>query len=285
MTQDHCPACFEASSRAHVGLFLRKQPAGIVPLRHHPARKTLVGLFLARLLTALLFAATLSAAQNAQYITYEGTLGSARIGLTLIVKDPNTIIGGHYFYARYLTDIPITGAYQPGSLALQGTDGGAFTLRFKGNGSEAGKPLDFNNSVGLQGTWSKDGRQLAVDLTSGGISPAPASGRWYENITDQSDAVFEAKAQGFYKAVLAGDRAAAAKYTDFPLRINQNGKSRKIASASELTAQWDRIFTPAYLDLLRKDMPHDMSIIQGQAMLGAGEAYFGPKGATVLNLP
>jgi len=117
------------------------------------------------------------------------------------------------------------------------------------------------------------------------MSPVPASGRWYENVTDLSDAAFEAKAQAFYKAVLAEDRATAAKYADFPLRINQNGKSRKITSAAELTAQWDEIFTPAYLELLKKDMPHDMSVIQGQAMLGNGDVYFGDKGATVLNLP
>jgi len=245
----------------------------------------LSGLFTRIFLPIPVLAATLATAQDAQYISYEGTLGLTRIGLTLIVKGSNDITGGHYFYAKYLTDIPITGAYQPGSVSLKGMDGGAFALKFKGNGSEAGKPLDFTNSVGLQGTWSNHGKQLPVNLTSGGMSPAPTSGRWYENITDQSDAAFEAKAQGFYKAVMAGDRAAAAKYTDFPLRINQNGKSRKITSAAELTAQWDTIFTPAYLELFKKDMPHDMSIIQGQAMLGAGEAYFGSKGATVLNLP
>jgi len=223
-------------------------------------------------------------AGSATQISYEGTIGPARTGLTVIVKS-GVISGGHYFYAKYLTDIPLTGSILPGALALHGQDGGAFALKFVGNGSEAGKPLGFENSVGLEGTWSKDGKNLPVKLTAGGQSPAPASGRWYEMVTDQSDAAFEAKVQGFYKAALAGDRAATAKYVSFPLRVNHNGKSRMIRSAGELTAQWETIFTPAYLAALKKDMPHDLSIIQGQAMLGDGQAFFDDKGATALNIP
>jgi hypothetical protein len=223
-------------------------------------------------------------ANSAAQISYEGTLGPARIGLTVVVKS-GAVSGGHYFYAKYLTDLPLTGSIQPGALTLKGQDGGAFALKFVGNGSEAGKPLDFENSVGLEGTWSRDGKSLPVKLTAGGQSPAAASGRWYEMVTDQSDAAFEAKVQGFYKAALAGDRNAAARYVAFPLRVNHNGKSRMIRNATELTAQWEAIFTPAYLAALKKDMPHDLSIVQGQAMLGDGQAFFSDKGATALNIP
>ena len=217
-------------------------------------------------------------------VRYEGTLGPARIGLTLVVKS-GSISGGHYFYAKYLTDIPLTGTSQPSTLTLQGNDGGSCTLRFVGNGSEGGKPLNFDNSVGLEGAWSKDGKSLPVKLTAVGQSPVPQSGRWYEMVTDQSDAAFEAKVQGFYKAALAGDRAAAAKYISFPLRVNHNGKTRMIRNAVELSAQWETIFTPAYLAALKNDMPHDLNIIQGQAMLGDGQAFFSDKGATALNIP
>lgn len=222
-------------------------------------------------------------ATGANRTSYEGTLGTARIGLTLTVKGDRTITGGHYFYAKYLTDIPLTGAMQTGTVALKGRDGGSFDLKFRGNGSEAGKPLEFNNSVGLDGTWSKDGKSLPVKLDAGGMSTA--AGRWYENVTDESDAAFEASAQAFYKAVLAEDKEAAAKYVAFPIRVNKNGKSRTIHSSAELSAQWDSIFTPAYLARLKKDIPHDMSVAQGQAMLGSGDVWFGSKGVTALNLP
>jgi hypothetical protein len=218
-------------------------------------------------------------------IVYDGTLGPAHIGLTLLVKSNNTVAGGHYFYAKYLTDIPLTGALQPSTLVLQGNDGGGFALKFIGNGREGAQALNFDNSVGLEGTWSMDGKTLPVKLSMRGRSTVSASGRWYEMVTDDTDAEFEARVQGFYKAALAGDRAAAARYISFPLRVNHNGTSRIVLSASELAAQWDTIFTPAYLAALKNDLPHDLSIVRGQAMLGAGDAFFSSKGATALNLP
>jgi hypothetical protein len=218
-------------------------------------------------------------------ISYEGTLGQARIGLTLVVTDGGSITGGHYFYAKYLTDIPLTGSTQPGSVSLKGEDGGAFALKFVGNGSEGGKPLDFNNSVGLEGSWSKDGKSLQVKLTGAGMATVPASGRWYEQVTEESDSAFEAKVRGFRQAVLAGDKAAAARYVDFPLRVNQNGKSHMVRNTAELAAQWDKIFTPGYLEILKKDIPHDLSVSRGQAMLGSGDVWFTSKGASALNLP
>jgi hypothetical protein len=245
--------------------------------------KLFAGCAAAILLILAVFGAKAQDSSGANRISYEGTLGQTRIWLTLIVKADNTITGGHYFYAKYLTDIPLTGAMQPGTVTLKGQDGGSFDLKIKGNGSEGSKPMDFNTSVGLEGTWSKDGKSLPVKLDAQGM--APANGRWYENVTSESDAAFEARAQGFYKAALAGDKATVAKYVDFPLRVNQNGKSRTIHSSAELSAQWDSIFTPAYLAALKKDIPHDMGVAQGQAMLGAGDVWFGDKGATALNLP
>ena len=215
---------------------------------------------------------------RATQISYEGTLGPTRIGLTILAKGGNTIAGGHYFYTKYFTDIPLTGSMNASALSLKGADGGTFSLMFV-------KPLDFSNSVGLEGTWSKDGKSLPVKLTSGGQSPVSASGRWYEMVTGQTDLAFEAKAHWFWKAALAGDRATTAKFVSFPLRVNQNGKRRTIIDAAELSAQWETIFTPAYLAKLRNDLPHDMSIVQAQAMLGDGQAFFDDKGATALNIP
>jgi len=228
------------------------------------------------------FAATPQEASVPDRISYEGTLGGSRIGLTLIVKAGNTITAGHYFYAKYLTDIPLAGTMQPGTVTLKGKDGGTFDLKFKGNGSEGGKPMDFNNSVGLEGTWSNDGKSRPVTLGLRDI--ASVDGPWYKVISNQTDAAFEAKAQGFYKAVIAGDRATAAKYVSYPLMVNLKGKTLKIHSAAELTAQWDTIFTPQYLERLKKDMPHDMAIAKGQAMIGSGDAWFDDKGATSLNV-
>jgi hypothetical protein len=205
--------------------------------------------------------------------------------MTLVFEDGAMVKSGHYFYGKYLVDIPITGTLHDGVFSIMGADGGVFTLRFKGNGSEGNRPLDFNNSVGLAGSWSGGGRVLPVSLGNITMGPGePEDGRRYAYVTNRSDAAFEAIAQAWLRAVLAGDRRSAARYTHFPLRVNSGGTHRMIRSASELSAQWDTIFTPAYLASLRKDMPHDMFGHEGLVSLGSGDAWFGDTGAEALNV-
>jgi hypothetical protein len=214
-----------------------------------------------------------------------GMVGHNRVGMTLELKRDGAITGGHYFYVHYLKDIPLTGSIHGGEVTLSAVDGGTFQLHFKGNGSDGGKPLNFSDSVGLEGTWKKGSQKLPVTLNFSGMSQGAAAGRRYESVTSESDAVFEAKVQGFWRSVLAGKKATAALYVSFPLRINQGGKSRMISSAQELAAQWSRIFTKAYLTALRSAVPHDMFTRNGQAMLGDGLVWFDVKGAVALNLP
>ncbi len=218
-------------------------------------------------------------------VSLDGTLGPTQIGMTLNLKGMSAIESGHYFYAKYLKDILLTGNLQGIVVTLHEPEGGTFTLHFKGNGSEAGKPLDFNNSVGLEGTWTKSATTLPVKLGIIAMSEGPANARWYESVTDESDAAFEAKVQGFYQAVLAGDRNAAAKYMSFPLRVNHAGKGHLIRSAAQLSTEWPQIFTPAYLAALKKAMPHDLFTRNGLAMLGDGIAWFGAKGVEAINVP
>ena len=213
-----------------------------------------------------------------------GTVGHNRVGMTLGLKGDGSITWGHYFYVHYLKDIPLTGSIQGGEVTLNASDGGMFQLHFKGNGSQGGKPLNFSNSVGLEGTWKKGSQKLPVTLNFTGMSQGVSEGRRYESVTTDSDMAFEAKVQGFWRSVLGGKKATAALYVHFPLRVNQGGNSRAVASAKELTAQWSRIFTPAYLSALRSAVPHDMFTRNGQAMLGDGLVWFDAKGAVALNV-
>lgn len=235
-------------------------------------------------------------AERYSLVGLAGTVGHSRVGMTLYLQTDNAISRGHYFYVHYLKDIPLTGAFLDGQVTLKEAGGATFQLHFKGNGSEGGKPLNFTNSVGLEGTWTKGSQKLPVTLNFTGTEELPvkvgtggmsmvASGRRYESVTSESDSAFEAKVHRFWRSVLAGKKQEAALYVSFPLRINQGGKSRKISSAQELTAQWSQIFTPAYLSALRAAVPHDMFTRNGQAMLGDGVAWFDAKGAVALNLP
>lgn len=233
-----------------------------------------------------LIAITAAANDDLSTMTYEGTLGAQRIGMTLAVQHGKVVPDSHYFYARHLQDIALTGVAGR-DVTLQEAGGGTFALHFKGNGSNGDAPLDFRNSIGLQGQWTgKDGKTFPVMLTNAsdpGDAALPGA-RWYRNATDKSDAAFEAQVQGFHKAVLAGDRAGAARYVSFPLRVNlAPGKPLMVKNAAQLKAQWDKIFSPAWLKQAAQAMPHDMPVIRGQAMLGSGLAFFGDRGAEVIN--
>lgn len=205
--------------------------------------------------------------------------------MTLLVDTAGAVTGGHYFYAKHLKDIPLKAGTQGTGIILYEPEGGQFALRFKGNGSEAGKPLNFQNSVGMKGRWMKGASSYPVELQMEGNTEGLVNTRWYEDVTSESDAAFEAKVQSFYKAVLSRDHTAAARFVDFPLRINRSGKSRTIRTAAELSAKWNQIFTPACIDAFKNAMPHDMFVRNGQAMLGDGVVWFGPKGAQFINVP
>ena len=218
-------------------------------------------------------------------VVFTGTVGQSRIGMTLLVAAAGNITGGHYFYATDLKDIPLRAGTQGSGIILFAPEGGQFALRFKGNGSEAGKPLDFKNSVGMEGRWMKNDSSYPVKLKMEQSWEGAAHARWYQDVTSESDQAFEAGVQAFYKAVLIGDRAAAARYVDFPLRVNHNGKSRTVDTATQLETQWPQIFTPTCVAAFREAMPHDLFVRNGQAMLGDGIAWFGPKGAQAINIP
>jgi hypothetical protein len=214
----------------------------------------------------------------------EGTLGTTQAGMTIEVNQ-ETITGGHYFIAKDLRDIPITGAMNDGRIVISGADGSSFDFRFKSNGSEHGERLSFRNSVGLVGTRKNNGKVEKVDmgfLTMG----QPSEGRRYAFTTDLNDLEFESVVREWRLAVLSGNRSEAAKHTHFPLRVNAHHRHRTIRTPADLSNQWDRIFTPAYLSRIKKDLPHDMlgensSLL---VMLGQGDVWFGEKGIEVLNL-
>jgi hypothetical protein len=238
--------------------------------------------------TAVTASTAVAQDHNTDVVTagYLGTLGAQRIGMTLIVKDGTFMPGSHYFYQKHLTDIPLTGTARSG-VTLKEPSGGTFALQFQGNGSNGHEPLTFNNSIAMTGTWTGiDGKSYPVKLSGGGGSgPAePPGTRWYQDVSSQSDAAFEAIAQRFYNAVMAGDRIGATREVHFPLRVNFSAtRHRLIKTPTELTQQWNTVFSSTWLKKAADAMPHDMAIVQGRAMLGDGLAFFGDDGVDVIN--
>ena len=218
---------------------------------------------------------------------YEGTLGESRIGMT-VIREGNDMKGGHYFYQRLLKDIPITGSISGSGITIAEAGTGVFHLRFVGNGSEGNRPLDFENSIGMDGTWtSVDGiRTYPVSLRGTVIRPSAVGGCRYSGVTDESDQSFERRIQAFLRAVLSGDKAAAVRFISYPVRVNfANDTSKNFRNSAGVLAAWTDLFNPALMGKLRSALPHDMFTRNGMVMLGNGEAWFDSKGLAALNVP
>lgn len=211
-----------------------------------------------------------------------GKVGTYPIGMQLTVRDHRDFVSGHYFYVKALTDIPLTGRMDGDTLTLQEPGGGAFRLHLVSNGSARGQALTFYNSTGLAGTWSQGAKTLSVEIGFSTSYDGPPRARHYGEMTDEPDAVVEARAGRFLKAAVHGDRSAAAGAVSYPLRVNGD-RPRTIRSKTELLAQWNTIFTPALIAALRDAVPHEMFVRQGMAMVGDGVVWFDAKGAKVIN--
>jgi hypothetical protein len=228
-----------------------------------------------------------AAAQPADLQTYEltGTVGTHPIGMSLTIKGPTQFDVGHYFYVSQLKNIPLTGSESGPIFTLMESGGGLFKLKLQGNGGAGGDGSSMATSVGATGTWTQGSQTLLVKLSMDSAYDGAPSGHLYADVTSASDAAFEARVKGFLDAVLAGNKPAAAALVSYPLTVNGGAHPMSIKSAAQLTANWDRIFTPALLAQLRTAVPHEMFVHESQAMVAGGAAWFGAKGATTLNEP
>jgi hypothetical protein len=105
---------------------------------------------------------------------YEGTVGSNRIQMTLLIQDGKLIPPSHYFYQKDRADIPLVGSVGP-TLTFTEPNGGAFSLEFKQRASGQRHELSFNENVALSGTWTGgNGRTYPVALRILFAGPAPA---------------------------------------------------------------------------------------------------------------
>lgn len=243
--------------------------------------------FSAVIVASLITSVPSSSQQRYEQDQYEGHLGDRRIGLT-VIHDGDRIDGGHYFYQRFLRDIAITGSKTGPEITLIGSDGGTFLLHFIGNGSDGGQPLGFDNSVGLDGTWTDGGgtKTYPVSLRETTSREGLDNGRRYRDVTNESDVAFEGRVQSFLRAALSSDKTTAVRLISYPLEVNGvERKHRQLRNSAEVLAAWNDLFTPALLAKLADALPHDMFVRNGLAMVGDGEAWFDAHGLSSLNIP
>lgn len=212
---------------------------------------------------------------------FDGTIGSYRIGMTLAVQGHRDVVGGHYFYASKLTDIPLSGGSQGDQIVLREPGGGTFRLQLRDKG-RVPTPYDIDHATELVGTWTSGTKTLPVRLGLGTVHAAGGAGD--PTAGGSSSAPYEAVARRFLHGVLSGDRAEAASAVHYPLRVNAAHGHQMIANRAQLLARWSSLFTPGYVAALRQGVPHDMFVRNGQAMVGNGAAWFDERGAVALNI-
>jgi hypothetical protein len=214
----------------------------------------------------------------------DGWLGGLRVGASFTVKDNTRLICAHYYYARHLVNIPLSGYIGQRKITFTEPAGGVFDLHYVSDDPTSRVPLNRGNSTGLEGTWTLGTRSLHVkfdfETDYEGMPPSPR----YSDVTEDSDAVFEARAQRFLKGVLSDNRLEAANAVSFPLRVNAR-HPYSIRTKSNLFKHWAEIFTPKYVAELRDALPHEMFVHNGLAMGAGGAVWFDAKGAAALNLP
>lgn len=213
-----------------------------------------------------------------------GKIGPYPIGMQIRIRDNGSLEAAHYFYVRHLVDIPLNGRLDGETLTLEGTDGGVFKLHLVSD-QPTRERLTFSNATGLSGVWTNGRQSLPVTVTIEWDGTGKAE-RHYESVTDLSDAAYEAKVRRFVQAVIKGDRDTAAAFVFYPVRLNGPGDRRQlIRNKAALVAQWNSIFTPSILKVLRDSPAHEMFTHSGEVSLGAGAVWFNDKGLIAVNVP
>jgi hypothetical protein len=231
----------------------------------------------------IVFAAFVSVeAQDKWLWDFEGTLGSEKIGFTLVSSNTEEIdradnLECSYFYVRYLKDIPLRCSIkQDGNVSFEELDkDGKVLATFKGKFLK-------NEIDNAEGIWTKVGETknlpFKLQLKQGsGI----AAGRRYKDIDAPTDAGFEKKVQEFRNAVLSADKQKVAAFMKFPLLVQVGKKSVNIKTRQAFLQNYDKIFYKEFVEDIRKTVAHNMFHRYDGAMLGNGIVWFWGDGKVI----
>ncbi|MGO9481962.1 MAG: hypothetical protein ACLP05_09315 [Candidatus Kryptoniota bacterium] len=226
---------------------------------------------------------------------YVGNMGDSAVGFTFVdtgdVSD--SLVGrqlsGSYFFVDKLKDIQFSGVSKTDrSIELYQRDDkgnsvghliGAFPKTDPKGGFEGSTLQDEI----ITGTWytgkATVGLTVYLKLESA-ISRAP-NGQRYSLIGVKNDSVFETEVRNFKDAVLRGDSLTVSKGIAYPIKVNIDGKTRRIRNKSAFLHDYDKIMYPKLFDAIRKSIPHNMFVNDEGAMLGDGIVWFDATGRVI----
>ena len=221
---------------------------------------------------------------------YNGELaGKYRIRMTLVFAGES--LSGVYFYASSLKDIPLRGRMIDAThVVLEELDAaGNVSATFDAEFPEQAPETAYGDSAleceVIRGTWRKTGSETALPVllqmeggTAGSIKHR------YAAIGVKDPETVHRNSQAFWLAVKKDDRRTAASLIRYPIRVDTSAGRKRYASAEELLADYDLIFTPRFREEIGKAFPRNMFVRDEGAMLGSGQVWFGADGkVTALN--
>jgi hypothetical protein len=214
---------------------------------------------------------------------YEGTLGNKSIGMTLDVEKP------YYFYNDFLKNIALQESKdEKGNMVLfeldsKGAKVAVFKCQFPVKDPDGRLKGKLDKEV-IIGTWSHlDGSgSLPFKLREVGGVGNDGEKR-YEVAGVDNDAAFETGVQKWRKAVITNDRKTVVSMIQFPIEVKVFHKPRvELHNAAQLLKNYDGVFTPSYIKLIRAAVPHNMFVKSSGIMLGeSGEVWFDATGKVV----
>jgi hypothetical protein len=213
---------------------------------------------------------------------YRGKIGRNYLGMDIVVRNHVDFVSGYYYIGWQDVNIPLSAEILGKELVLSTPNGVSMHLHFfTGRIDPVKQPLNFYNSLGLKGSWTNGKIILPVQLHGRWFHYGIWHGSWYGSISSEPDSAFEAHARQFLAGALSGNRRKTAGAISFPLHV----WNKTIQTKKELYAQWNQIFTPQYLAILRTIVPHDMLVENGRALAANGAVQFDGKGAKFLEVP
>lgn len=244
------------------------------------------------LLAGLTLLAATPLLQDPGLYDYIGDLdGKMVIGLTLHQRDGQKVIGS-YFYKKYLKDIPLSGEFTGERDLLlrendaKGQPAGMFTLHFAESDPRHPRTGDKLTVDVLTGKWDSADRakSFPVYLALVQALPGATDGKRYWVAGASDDVSVDRNVQAFCAAVEKDDRQAVAGHLAFPVTFSLEGRRSRATNAQEFLADYDRIFTPKFVERIRNAIPHNMFANSQGIMIGDGAVWFDENGrARALN--
>lgn len=244
----------------------------------------LLACFLALLSTATIATDTVG-------LDYLGDLNKEAV-IQMGLRDDGHTVTGYYFYKRWLKDLELRGEHtSPREITLKEYDEngkvqGNFSLRYeeKDPRKHFGGNTKLDKEV-LTGKWtSADGSKSYPVYLSATKSYTEMSNDRYAVAGASDAALVERNAQGFYFAVVKGDRQTVAKFVGYPLIYSHQGSRKTARNQAEFLLAYDSIFTEKFVAKIADGIPHHMFVKADGIMLGNGEVWFDNQGkAHILN--